>query len=179
MDPGGPDAPRAAIERRLRSLAVFEAANIPLQAVIWFGVLGLPGSAANLAGFALFVLLLAEGTAYWAAKLRQLRRAGRRLPGLAFFRVVRVVNVPLLAAGLALAGYAVATDPGRASWPGLGFAVFAVLEHVNYFHLQLMHDTVADWRRLRRGGLHRSHLARDLRTRNRPGRQYIRLPPPA
>jgi hypothetical protein len=60
-------------------------------------------------------------------------------------------------------GYAVLVGPGAGSWPGLGFAVFAVLEHVNSFHVQLMHDTAADLRRLRTTGLHASHLARDLR----------------
>ena len=89
------------IVRRLRSLALGELVNIPLQAWLWFGLLGFPATAA------------------WAR-------------------------------------------PGRGSWLGLGFALFAVLEHVNYFHLQLMHGTRADLRRLLATGLHRSHLATDL-----------------
>jgi hypothetical protein len=37
-----------------------------------------------------------------------------------------------------------------------------VLEHVNYFHIQLMHDTSNDVRRLLRRGFRRSSLARNL-----------------
>ncbi|MBP2402953.1 hypothetical protein SNS2_1565 [Streptomyces netropsis] len=46
--------------------------------------------------------------------------------------------------------------------PGLCFALFAVLEHVNHFHTQLMYDTAEDRRALRENGLRRAHPARDL-----------------
>ena len=82
-------------------------------------------------------------------------------------RPARLANPVLLTAGLAVTGYAVVSDPGRHTWPGLAFAVFAVFEHINYFAVQLMHDTITDLRRLRRVGLRRSHLARDLATRNK------------
>lgn len=148
--------------RRLRSLAVLELLNIPLQAVIWFGWVGFPPTAANLVGFALFALLLLEGAAYWSAKLHQLAVRGRFLPGGEGFVLARGLNVAVLAAGLLFVGWAVVTDPGMGSWPGLGFGLFAVLEHVNYFHVQLMYDNAADLRHLRLHGLRRSHLARDL-----------------
>ena len=148
--------------RRLRSLALGELVNVPLQAWLWFGLLGFPATAANLAGFAAFAVLLPEGAAYWAAKLRQLSSRRSRLPGARWFRAARVANLPLLAAALALTATAAWTRPGRGSWLGLGFALFAVLEHVNYFHLQLMHSTRADLRRLLATGPHRSHLATDL-----------------
>jgi hypothetical protein len=143
-------------------LAVLEVANIPLQAFIWFGVIGLPATWPSLTGFALFSLLLIQGAAYWAAKLDQLSNRRPRPRGLAAFAVARKVNPALLAAGLPATGAAVLADPGAGSWPGLGFALFAVLEHVNYFYVQLMHDTTADLRRLRTVGLRRSQLARDL-----------------
>jgi hypothetical protein len=147
---------------RLRSLALGELVNIPLQAWLWFGALGFPATAANLAGFAAFVMLLLEGAAYWAAKLHQLRTRRGRLPGIRLFRAARVVNLPLLAAALGFTAAAALSDPGRNSWLGLGFALFAVLEHVNYFHIQLMHSSRADLRRLGATGLHRSHLSTDL-----------------
>lgn len=153
---------RDALRRRLRSLAVLEAANIPLQAFIWFGLIGLPATWPNLTGFALFVILLIQGTAYWAAKLDQLRHRRPHPRGLPAFALARKLNPALLAAGLPATGAAVLADPGAGSWPGLGFALFTVLEHVNYFHVQLMHDTAADLRRLRTVGLRRSQLARDL-----------------
>lgn len=139
-----------------------ELVNIPLQGVAWFGLVGLPVTVPNLIGFGLFAALLIEGAAYWAAKLHQIRHRRRRLPGEPAFRVARAVNPLILAAGVVMIGYAAATDPGRGSWPGLVFALFAWLEHVNYFYLQLMHDTVDDLRRFRAVGLRRSHLARDL-----------------
>ncbi|GAA1578125.1 hypothetical protein GCM10009827_119850 [Dactylosporangium maewongense] len=139
-----------------------ELVNIPLQAGLWFGLVDLPVTVPNLVGFSVFALLLVEGAGYWAAKLHQLRGRARGLPGERAFRAALAVNPMLLAAGLAVTGYATATDPGRGTWPGLVFAAFAALEHVNYFNMQLMHDTFADLRRLRSAGLRRSHLARDL-----------------
>ncbi len=153
---------RSWIRRRLRSLALLELLNIPLQAVVWFGAVGLPVTAANAVGFALFALLLVEGAGYWVAKLRRTAAPGTPLPGVRAFAAVRVLNVPLLAAGVLFTAWAVRSDPGSGSLPGLGFALFAVLEHVNYFHWQLMYDTGEDLRRLGRGGLRRAHLARDL-----------------
>jgi hypothetical protein len=48
-------------------------------------------------------------------------------------------------------------------WPGLGLWLFALLEHVNYFHVQLSHQTRADLARLvRTRRLRRSHLSRDM-----------------
>ncbi|XVV01318.1 hypothetical protein ACQPW3_28405 [Actinosynnema sp. CA-248983] len=49
---------RVWVRRRLRSPAGWELANIPLQAAIWFGLLGFPVTVANSVGFALFTLLL-------------------------------------------------------------------------------------------------------------------------
>ena len=162
------------IRRRLRSLAFGESINIPLQSGLWFGVIGLPATVANLVGFGLFLMVLVEGTGYWAAKLHQIRTRRRDLPGTAVFRVARIANAPLLAVGVAVTGYAVVTAPGWSSVPGLGFAAFAVLEHVNYFHVQLAHGTATDLRRLRSVGLRRSHLARDLHRHRHPRRRQIR-----
>jgi hypothetical protein len=161
--PVRPVEPQRQLNRRLRSLAILELVNIPLQAWLWFGLVDLPATAVNVLGFGMFALLLVEGALYWLAKLHQLRSHGRALPGERAFRVARAANPIVVATGLVLTAYATATDPGRGTWPGLVFATFAVLEHINYFHTQLMHDTVADLRRLRSAGLRPSHLARDLR----------------
>lgn len=165
---GGTAAP-ASIHRRLRTLAVLEFGNIPLQAWLWFSQIGLPVSAPNAVGFVLFAVLLVQGGAYWAAKLRQVRLRAEAPAGLVVYRWLRLVNVPVLAAGAAYTGHAVTVDPGRAAVPGMVFLVVAVLEYVNYFHVQLMHDNRADVRRLRRLGFRKSHLARDL-TRRRGAR---------
>jgi hypothetical protein len=159
---------RAWVQRRLRSLAVWELLNIPLQLAIWFGTIGLPMTTVNLVGFALFTLLLIQGAAYWAAKLRQVAASGGPLPFADAFALARLINVPVLAIGLLFISWAVVRDPGAGTWPGLAFGVFAVLEYVNYFHLQLMYDTPADLRRLRTQGLRPAHLHRDLTPPRRP-----------
>lgn len=150
------------VRRRLRSLATGELVNVALHPVLWIGVIGAPVTLPNVAGYLLFALLLFEGAGYWLAKLHQMNTRRRELPGAHVFRLLRVVNLPLLAVGVAVAGYGAIDSPGFASWPGLGYGLFAVLEHINYFYLQLSYDRSTDLRRLRSFGLRRSHLARDL-----------------
>jgi hypothetical protein len=152
----------AQVRQRLRSLLILELFNIPFQAGIWFGVIGLPVTVANAVGFGLFTLLLVEGAGYWWAKLRQLERRPGRLPGLKIFKAARLANLPILFAGVAWTMWSVIADPGAGSIPGLVFALMATLEHVNYFHVQLMYDNAADLRYLFRHGLRRAHLSRDL-----------------
>ncbi|WP_411109929.1 hypothetical protein [Streptomyces sp. c-19] len=153
----------ARVRRRLRSLAVGELVNVPLQAAVWFGVVGVPVTAANILGFALVTLLLLEGAAYWTVKLRALSAGGAApLPGASVFAAARVANLVLLGLGVPLTVLAVADAPGTGTIPGLLFTLFAVLEHVNYFHTQLMYDTPEDRRGRRRNGRRRAHLARDL-----------------
>jgi hypothetical protein len=93
----------------------------------------------------------------------QLRQRRRRLPGAGAFRWLRALNVVALLLGAAVVGAGVVRMPGAGSLPGAVLLVGAALEHVNHFHVQLMHDTRADLRRLRSSGLRRSHLAADLR----------------
>jgi hypothetical protein len=154
----GSVTPRVSALRQLRSLAVGEALNIPLQAVIWFGWVELPASASNVAGYAAFALLLAEGTAYWVAKRAQVSRGLARLPGVGWFRWARRVNVVVLTAALGYTVISTVAAPSSATIPGLVFAAAAIGEHVNYFHLQLVR------------GVRRSHLSRDL-AQGRPDRQ--------
>ena len=155
---------RSWVRRRLRSLAGLELLNIPLQFALWFGWVGLPITVVNLVGFTLFALLLLQGAGYWTAKLRQSAAPGP-LPGAGIFAAARWVDVPVLAAGVLFIGWAAARDPGATTWPGLVFGLFAVLEYVNYFHVQLMYDNAEDLSYLRTHGLRRAHLARDLRRR--------------
>ncbi|WP_239648744.1 hypothetical protein [Nocardiopsis chromatogenes] len=135
----------------MRTLALLEWLNalvlFPAVARLW----PMPPSAPNLAGFGLLVLFLAEGGAYWWLKYRQLL-GGRRLPaGLPAFRVLRIANPLLLAAGAAVVGAGFASGaPWTHTWPGAALWAFAAVEQANYFHLQLSHGTRADWRHPRR-----------------------------
>ncbi|SDD76770.1 hypothetical protein SAMN05216270_107140 [Glycomyces harbinensis] len=156
-------------------MALLELINVPLQAAVWFGVLGLPPSPANLAGFAAFALLLAQGASYWIAKLRQLGSGASALPGATAFALALRADPPVLFAVVMFTGWSALNAPGAATYLGLGFAVFAVLEYVNYFYTQLSYDNIADLRYLTARGLRRAHLAIDLerhraaQARSRPG----------
>lgn len=149
----------------MRSLAILELVNVPLWVMAWFGLLDFPLTAANLAGFAAFAVLLLEGGAYWLLKIRQLRSRAPQLPGVRIFRMLRIANIALIVAALAVAVPAAVLSPGRGSFPGLGLALFGAVEHINYFQFQLVHEAKADLRRLFSAGLRRSHLARDLLSR--------------
>ncbi|GAA2827131.1 hypothetical protein [Kribbella solani] len=157
---------RAWVTHRLRTLAALELLNIPLQYVVWFHLLNLPTTTPNLTGFALFALLLLEGALYWWLKLHR--------TGVGFFRQLRWCNVVLLTGGLVYTAWSVAQNPGSGTVVGLLFALAGVLEHINYFHVQLMYDTQADLRWLFTRGFRRSHLSRDLtrttRVATAPGR---------
>ncbi|WP_433701542.1 hypothetical protein [Nocardiopsis sp. CA-288880] len=151
--------------RRLRHTALLEHVNIVLIAAVTLGVLGMPASPANLAGLGLVALLLLEGGAYWWLKVHQLRVRAPRPAGIGVFRTLGRLNLALFALGGAVIAGALATGASGAHvWPGAALWGFAVLEHVNYFHLQLSHQCRADLARLRRTRrLHPSPLARDLR----------------
>ncbi|GAA4920451.1 hypothetical protein LX16_4679 [Stackebrandtia albiflava] len=146
---------------RLRSLAVLELVNIPLWGFVLVSLF--PASVANLAGFAAFAMLLAQGSAYWWLKLRQVRRRESFPAGLDGFASLRRWNPWWLAVVVAVCGGLTVAAPGAGTLPGLGLALFAVVEHVNYFHVQLSYDNRADLARLGRHGLRPAHLARDLR----------------
>ncbi|MBM7786072.1 multidrug transporter [Tenggerimyces flavus] len=152
--------------RRMRTLAVLELANVIIISVALLAVFRMPPTVSNLTGLVLVAAFLVEGGVYWWLKARQLVTRAPAPAGMATFRLLRRVNVVLLAAGaVVIAADSVASGMGVRSWPGVALWVFAVLEYVNYFHVQLMHDTRADLARLFTRGLHRSHLARDLTAR--------------
>ncbi|MFW5416430.1 hypothetical protein J0910_07390 [Nocardiopsis sp. CNT-189] len=156
--------------RRIRGLAVVETLCIPLfaaVALLW----EMPLTAANAAGLGLLFLLIAEGGAYWRAKARQLARDLPLPEGMPVFAALKRANLVLFAAAAAAIAAALAGgDTGTRVWPGVLLWLFALVEQVNYFHVQLSHDNRADLARLlRTRRLHRSHLARDLdRARRRP-----------
>jgi len=153
--------PREVI-RRVRMLAVLELANVVWLPLAVYGVAELPLSPANIAGAAATGILLVQGSVYWSLKARQLVGGAPRITGLRAFRVLRMVNPVVLAAVLAVVGIALAEGAPQRALPGLLFWLLAVLEYVNYFHVQLMYDNREDLRWLRRNGFKRAHLARDL-----------------
>ena len=113
---------------------------------------------------ALVCYLLLQGVLYWHLKLGSVVR---RQPLPAYFqplyRVLKQANLPLIAA---VAGFVAVTSAAATkadlAW-AYGLLAFAVLEHVNYYHYQLMYDTRAAFASLRRNGrLRKAALGLDL-----------------
>lgn len=122
---------------------------------------------ARTASMALVGFLLIQGSVYWHLKLCSLQThtpiANRHL--LVFYQLkrVNVVALCLTALGIILAGLSGAVTPQDAWW-GLSLTFFAWLEFVNYYFVQLMHDTRRDLAYLRRWKrLRLAPLATDLR----------------
>lgn len=138
--------------RRLGLLAVGELINVIWLPVVFLVVLDMATSPANLAGLVLVPLVLVEGAAYWLVKIQQLRAGWPRPGRLAVFAALRRLNVVLLIAGLSIVLRGMLTEPAVRWWPGFALLLFAVAEHVNYFHRQIA----------RGGRLRPSHLAQDL-----------------
>jgi hypothetical protein len=125
-------------------------------------------SAATLVGLGLVVLLLTQGSFYWYVKLRAIRR--RPLLSdrvfILLFRLFRATDeIMLVASGLVglawIAGRLGSLGPDLTI--GIGLWTLAVLEYVNYFHWQLLYDSLAEIRWvLGNRRLKVSSLARDL-----------------
>ncbi|QSB05248.1 hypothetical protein [Natronoglycomyces albus] len=155
---------RQSLRSRLRTLSNLELINIVWIAVAVFVLLDVPRSLPNVLGFGLVALLLGQGAAYWAAKVRQIEDSQPRPRHLALFRALQPINVTALVLAGAYVGWAAITSPGASTLPGLIFLALAIAEYVNYFHWQLMHDSASDVRFLiRHRRLRRSALYRDIR----------------
>lgn len=163
---------RSTIRRRLRWLRNWEAANVlilPALLVTAWGRSDHQGAwALRVSALGLAAWLLASSAAYWHLKLKAVRRGRLRLPQ--WFRPTF-----LLLRALSLAGFAAIVTIAFMQWRSgtldlvdltwaVGLVAFAALEYANYYHVQLKHDTVADWAYLaRHARLRRPPLAEDLR----------------
>jgi hypothetical protein len=110
--------------------------------------------------------LLALGAAYWRAALQRIDGNLRLMTRV--LRVADKLQQLLLVLSVASAGlgiYLLASDPQSLPARGCaGMGALAVLEYVNYFHVQLQNfDHLSDFKRLlRERRFRRSHLAVDL-----------------
>lgn len=143
------------------SEAIFSVIALPALAGYWLSAGAEVDWSARIPPLVLVCCILAQGAAYWALKYRQYAHGAVLplwFPGL--FRFFRGLNV----VGLAVAAVAVwrGVTTTDLAW-GVGLWVFAGLEHINYYHLQLMYDTRGAVRRLRRTRrLRRPMLANDI-----------------
>ena len=144
-----------ALLRRLRSLRNLEFLNIFLLPFVLWLILGKASAATWLlygSAMGLICWLLVQGTLYWHLKLRALTQKTRTLPAyfVRTFTAFRVINLCCFALFPLLAGYLRATGQIQTSQL-VGATLlwfFAILEHINYYHLQLMHDNPPDIRYL-------------------------------
>ncbi|MRW93163.1 hypothetical protein GJ699_24520 [Duganella sp. FT80W] len=112
--------------------------------------------------------LLVQGALYWQLKHSALS-ASAPLPGYfkQLFNSFKVSNLVLF--GAVALGFIVEIArsgwSAQLAWP-LGIFLFAVLEHINYYHYQLMYDTSASVRYvLRNRRLRKAALGIDLSRR--------------
>lgn len=128
----------------LRRVEAMFAVLLPLIFVVYWrkSITGVHWPLGLSALFAVSYLLL-QGALYWQLKHRALL-ASARLPryfGRLFsgFKASNLVLFGAIALGFSVqvmrAGWTI-----QLAWP-LGIFLFAVLEHVNYYHYQLMYDT--------------------------------------
>lgn len=161
---------RQHIAHRLRYLRNWEFLNVfllPACLAVVITSLELPTWLLYSYSLFLICLVLAQGTLYWHIKLRTISTATRRLP--AYFRRIFTLfkrgNLILIAGYPLLFAYAQSsqqTQAGEPVWATV-FWLFALLEHINYYHYQLMHDTTNDMRYLfRYKRLRHAPLATDL-----------------
>lgn len=150
------------MRRRLTSLALGELVSCLVLPLAFFGLLDLPPSTANVTGTAATAVLLVQGAIYRLLKARRLRSPSTGAAWLPYFAFLQKANPVLLAGCAAVIGWSSATEPLRFWLPGLGFRILAVLEYVNYFYWQLMYDNAVDPAWLRKYGVKRSPLSRDL-----------------
>jgi hypothetical protein len=165
-------SPEPRLERRLASLRTLEWCNVGWLALVVLLLLpaqqevAIPGQTwqRTLAYLPVAAVLVVGGW-YWHRKLQQLR--GRRpiddaLPVLDRLDRALLWGLRVATLGVAVSLVAsVGTVTDRA-W-ATGLVAFAWLEYVNYFRVQLMHDTRSDLRRLwRTRRLRPSWLATDL-----------------
>ena len=146
--------------------AMFSLVLIPILAWYWLGSESSVAWSVRVPPLVLVCYILAQGATYWALKYRQYAHGVALPPWLPrLFRVFRLSNViGLLVVALWLA-FAASSGIKQVdlAW-GAGLWAFALLEHVNYYHLQLMYDTRGALRRLRQTRrLRTPMLAEDMR----------------
>jgi hypothetical protein len=159
---------RPKLLRRLRNLRNLEWFNIPFLLTILsltWSDRAVESIWQRFIAYLAVASLLAMGGWYWHLKLHQIGSGRSIASELAFLEKVRLV-APIVLIGLTVA-LAASWLGGLGStadrWWATGFLVLGWAEYVNYFHVQLMHDTKSDLTRLlttRR--LRKSWLANDL-----------------
>lgn len=161
---------RSRIVRRLRWLRNWELFDVGLflTLLVWWVTARDPSTWLLTAfGVSLVCYLLLQGGFYWHLKAQAVASRSGRLPAyfcglfthLRYSSLVLLACFPLIVVSARTVNSTTLSELLRSSAIG----AFAALEYVNYYHYQLMHDTVNDLRYLKmHRRLRRAPLADDL-----------------
>ncbi|MDP1420318.1 general stress protein [Peribacillus simplex] len=101
--------------------------------------------------FLLLEFILLQGTIYWYKKWNRLRKENTSITPIQTVKQLRrlkKINIILIA--ISLLAFAIDFSKWYPSLPVLGLSIagficiFAVLEYINYFHIQLSYDNISD-----------------------------------
>ncbi|AMM95736.1 general stress protein (plasmid) [Peribacillus simplex] len=101
--------------------------------------------------FLLLEFILLQGTIYWYKKWNRLRKENTPITPIQTVKQLRrlkKINIILIA--ISLLAFAIDFSKWYPSLPVLGLSIagficiFAVLEYINYFHIQLSYDNISD-----------------------------------
>ena len=140
--------------------AIFAIGFPPLFLYFWSGSAVPVNLPLRLLALALVCFVLAQGALFWHLKLQSVATR-KELPNSfrSLFLAFKFTNLFLFAVFIAWASQYFGNASTSDLWWSGGIFVFAVLEHINYYHYQLMYDTAGAWkalsqnRRLRRAAL--------------------------
>ncbi|MBK8901935.1 MAG: hypothetical protein IPM53_12165 [Anaerolineaceae bacterium] len=151
-----------ALSRRYTSLWTGETVSAALFAslLIWYAYRDGQWQhwVARIYSLGVVIFILIQGVFWWRWKLHVLKQGKRTLPSyvLRRYRLWRTINWWLICAfplvvfgGAALTGQPVNSVD---TWLGLLFLGGAILEQVNYYYVQLMYNSLYDWRYLKTNG---------------------------
>jgi|SRR5690606_2321742 len=119
----------------------------------------------SLFAFILLELILLQGTLYWYLKWKQVKNNNfLNLPDayLQWFNLFKKLNALFIVIGIIILGYLIINGADEIYWYIFIFG-FAVLEHINYYHIRLSYQTSDEIKEfLQRKKLIRSKLAKEL-----------------
>ncbi|MGM1035961.1 MAG: general stress protein [Bacillota bacterium] len=101
--------------------------------------------------FFLLEFILLQGTIYWYKKWNRLRKENTPItPIQTVKQLQRLKKINIILIAISLLAFAIDFSKWYPSLPVLGLSIagficiFAVLEYINYFHIQLSYDNISD-----------------------------------
>ncbi|EID43751.1 hypothetical protein [Parageobacillus thermoglucosidasius] len=161
------------VERKLFHLFIGELSAAVIFALIWIMYIQLfewaepyLTSFSSLYAFILLEFILLQGSFYWFLKWKQVqRKCYSHLPyhQLRLFAFFKRFNLLLISIGLLFMIYQFKVFPIDFYW-FVFLYVFAIIEHINYYHIRLSYQSIEEIKDfIRQKGFRSSKLARELK----------------